>query len=386
MFDISNNSPGEEKRIVSTIEAGEVIERLEYEDTPDQPGLERRRFLRNTALAGGGSAALASLLAACGANGGGGDSGSGSGNFPKTRKFRFVFVCHVTTNPFFVPTQYGIEDACALVGASSQWTGSKTAKVSEMLDAFNTAVTSKADGIAIPLVDPKAFNSPVEKALGQGIPVMAYNADVPPPKNKRLCYIGQDLFLSGVEMGNRIVSLVPSGDVALFIATPGALNIQPRIDGAISAIKKSGKPINYKSIATGAEVNEELSRVDAYYLGHKDVKGMFAVDAGTTQALGQVMKKYKLAGKVKAGGFDTLPKILEALQAGDLDFSIDQQAYLQGFLPVLQLFLYKISGTLTGVAEVNTGLKFVTKDSADIYVSNPSRFEGSTKEQKVINA
>jgi simple sugar transport system substrate-binding protein len=187
-------------------------------------------------------------------------------------------------------------------------------------------------------------------------------------------------------MGNRIVSLVPSGDVALFIATPGALNIQPRIDGAISAIKKSGKPINTKSIATGAEINEELSRVDAYYIGHKDVKGMFAVDAGTTQSVGQVMKKYKLAGKIKAGGFDTLPKTLEALQAGDLDFSIDQQAYLQGFLPVLQLFIYKLSGSLTGIAEVNTGLKFVTKDSADIYVSDPSRFEGSTKKQKVINA
>jgi len=368
---------------VSTTEAGDVIERLEHADAP---GMERRKFLRRTALGGIGAAALGSMLSACGANGGDSGGGQGSGDFPKTRKFRFVFVCHVTTNSFFIPTQYGAEDACALLGTSFQWTGSKTAKVGEMLDAFNTALTSKADGIAVPLVDPKAFNAPVEKALSQGIPVMAYNADVPPPKNKRLCYIGQDLFESGVQLGERIVSLVPSGDIAIFIATPGALNIQPRIDGAISAIKKSGKPINTKSIATGAEVNEELSRIDAYYIGHKDVNGMFAVDAGSTQSLGQVMKKYKLAGKVKAGGFDTLPKTLEALQAGDLDFSIDQQAYLQGFLPVLQLYLYKLSGSLTGIAEVNTGLKFVTKDSADLYVSNPSRFEGSSEKQKVINA
>jgi simple sugar transport system substrate-binding protein len=53
---------------------------------------------------------------------------------------------------------------------------------------------------------------------------------------------------------------------------------------------------------------------------------------------------------------------------------------------VLQLFLYKLSGSQTGIAEVNTGLKFVTKDTADLYLSNPSRFEGSTKEQKAINA
>jgi simple sugar transport system substrate-binding protein len=112
---------------------------------------------------------------------------------------------------------------------------------------------------------------------------------------------------------------------------------------------------------------------------------MFAVDAGSTQAVAQVVQKYKLRDKgVKAGGFDTLTKTIELLKANQLDFTIDQQAYLQGFLPVVQLFLYKISGTQTGVAEVNTGLKFVEPAGADLYQSNPSRFEGSSKEQKVI--
>ena len=54
--------------------------------------------------------------------------------------------------------------------------------------------------------------------------------------------------------------------------------------------------------------------------------------------------------------------------------------------PVIQLFVYKISGGLTGPAESNTGLKFVTKDDAGTYSANPSRFEGSTEEQKVIRS
>jgi simple sugar transport system substrate-binding protein len=253
-----------------------------------------------------------------------------------------------------------------------------------MVNAMNTAIAGNVDGIAVCLTDQKAFNGPTEKALEAGIPVVSYNADTP---NSRLAYIGQDLFLSGVEMGKRIVELVPSGKVALFIATPGALNIQPRIDGAIQAIKDSGADIEYKSIATGAELNEELSRVDAYYIGNKDVKGMFAVDAGSTQSVGQVIEKYKLRDKgVKGGGYDTLPKTLELLQADQLDFTIDQQPYMQGFFPVMELYLYKISGGQTGPGEMNTGLKFVTKDDAGIYSSNPSRFEGSTKEQKVIRS
>jgi simple sugar transport system substrate-binding protein len=346
----------------------------------------RLEISRRAALAGGGAALLAAL-AACGKSSedNAAADGEGAGDFPKTPKYRFVFVNHVTTNPFFVPTQYGAEDACALLKCEYQWTGSETANVSEMVNAFNTAITGNADGIAIAITDQKAFNEPTDKALAAGIPVVSYNAD--DPNNARLAYIGQDLFLSGVEMGKRIVQLVPSGKIALFIATPGSLNIQPRIDGAIRAIKDSGKDIQYKTIATGAELNEELSRVDAWWLGNKDAKGMFAVDAGSTQSVGQVIEKYKLRDQdVKGGGYDTLPKTLELLQADQLDFTIDQQPYMQGFFPVLELYLYKISGGLTGPGEMNTGLKFVTKDDAGTYSANPSRFEGSTKEQKVIRS
>ncbi len=69
-------------------------------------------------------------------------------------------------------------------------------------------------------------------------------------RNKRLAYIGQDLFLSGQMMGERIVKLVGSGKVAIFIATPGQLNLQPRVDGAMDAIKKSGANIQAAMIAT----------------------------------------------------------------------------------------------------------------------------------------
>ena len=74
------------------------------------------------------------------------------------------------------------------------------------------------------------------RRCSSGIPVVAYNADA--AGNGRLAYIGQDLMVSGQQMGEHIVSLLPNGgDVALFIATPGALNIQPRIDGALATLK-----------------------------------------------------------------------------------------------------------------------------------------------------
>src|SRR6185312_917185 len=283
-------------------------------------GFDRRAFLRRSALTGVAAGSVGTLLAACGSSA----SSSGSSDiFGSHPSYKFTFVNHVTTNPFFVPTQYGIQDACSLLNMDYQWTGSATSDAGEMVRAVNSA-------IAAPIVDPSAFDKPIQAALDAGIPVFAYNADAPRgKKNPRLAYIGQDLYQSGYQMGERIVKLIDSGMVALFIATPGQLNIQPRLDGASDAIKKSGKKIEVQTIATGATVNEELSKIKSFYLGHQDLKGMFAVDAGSTQGVGQVIKEQKLTEKgVHGGGFDLLPTTIQLIKEGFLDFTIDQQPYV----------------------------------------------------------
>jgi len=238
----------------------------------------------------------------------------------------------------------------------------------------------------VAVVDKNAFKTPVDNALNQGIPVVSYNADGARgnPGTNRLAYIGQDLYVSGFQLGQRIASLMPGGDAVGFIATPGALNIQPRIDGAKDAIKQSGKSINFADVASGAELPKELSTIDAYYQGHKSLKGMFAVDAGSTENIGKVVQKYSLKSKgMVAGGFDLNPSTLQSIKAGNLDFTIDQQPYLQGFLPVLALWMYKLSGGLVAPSETNTGLLFVTKDNVDPYLTTKTRYEGSTTGQKL---
>jgi simple sugar transport system substrate-binding protein len=371
----------------------EVIERLEWSERKEEPTPESRfrAFSRRTALTGTAAGVAALVLDACGGSSNNSSNTSkaaagtpATGVFGEQSKFKFTFVNHVTTNPFFVPTKYGADDACKLLGCSYQWTGSESSNVNEMVNAFNSAISAKVDGIAVALVDLKAFNGPIKKALDAGIPVVGYNADA--PDSGRLAYIGQDLFVSGQEMGKHIIDLVGSGDVALFIATPGSLNIQPRIDGAIDTIKKSGKGITYHTVATGAAVPKELSVIDAYWLGHKDTKGLFAVDAGSTQGVAQVIKKYNIHNQVKGGGYDLLTPTIELLQAGQIDFTIDQQPYLQGFLPVLELYLYKASQTLTGLADVNTGLKFLDKETVKPYVSTKSRYEGSASAAGVTSS
>jgi len=358
----------------------------EAADTLDLGAVTRRRLLAGTGLASA-SLAATGLLAACGKKEQ--TAAASIGNFPKTPNWKFVFVNHVTTNPFFTPTQYGADDACKLLGCSFQWTGSANSVVAEMVNATNTAISGKADGLALAVVDKTAFKAPVNQALDAGIPVVSYNADGArdDPGTSRLAYVGQGLYESGYALGQRALTQVQSGDVVGFIATPGQLNIQPRIDGAQQAFTDAGGAVKFTAVATNADVTKGLSIIDAYVQGHPTLAGMLAVDAGSTQAVGQTVKKYTMRtkGLKVAGGFDLIPETLASIKSGDLDYTIDQQPYLQGFLPVLFLYLYKVSGGLLSPPQTNTGLLFVTKDNVTPYQNTQTRYEGSSTAVKLVD-
>jgi simple sugar transport system substrate-binding protein len=328
--------------------------------------LDRAAALRLAAAAAAAAAVPSSAHAA-------------AAGFPQPHpRWRFVFVNHALTNPFFVPARYGSADAARAFGVRVEWTGSSSSDVGQMVKAMKRAVDAGVDGIAVSIIDPTAFDGPTALALKHGIPVVAYNADGG-KANARLAYIGQDNYQSGLELGARLVSHVSSGDVYVFIATPNQQNIQPRVDGALDAIRDSGKPIRAHVVASGVEVGDELKRIEATYLAHKDLRGLFAVDAGSTAGVAKVMRKYKLHARgVRAGGYDLLPDTLQAIHDRDVDFTIDQQPYLQGFLPVLQLFQYRYSSGLVAPADTNTGLNFVTRQNVGRYLTTRSRYEGSS--------
>ena len=365
----------------------EAIETLNMKDGPS-----RRKLLEGAGLFSA-TAAASALIAACTSSStssatptaGASSSGTGNaavGNFPKTPPWQFWFVNHVTTNLFFVPTQNGMKDAAALLGLPApKWGGSTTSAATEMVSYLNTAIAAKANGIATTVITATSFTTPVKNAMDAGIPVISYNADgvvnngVADIGTNRLCYVGQALYNSGVAMGNRIKSLISSpGEVVIFIATPGSGNIQPRLDGATSVLKPAGFTV--KSAATGALTSGEGAAEKAFLTGAKaTIKGAFAVDAGSTEQLGPSLASVGL--KIPAGGFDLTPGTLTAINSGQLNFTIDQNPYLQGFLPVIYLYLFNLTGGLVAPPNTDTGLTFVTKSNVGPYLNTKTSYEGS---------
>jgi simple sugar transport system substrate-binding protein len=365
------------------LKVDEAIETLNMKDGPT-----RRRLISGAGLVSATAAASALLTACSSSSSASATAGAAIGNFPKTRAWQFWFVNHVTTNLFFVPTQYGFADAAALLGLPKpKWGGSINSAPADMVNYINTAIAAKADGIATTVINAKpsdtTFTTPVAAAMNAGIPVVSYNADGPiingvvTPGTNRLCYVGQALYLSGQQMGERIKSLAKPGTVVIFIATPGSANIQPRYDGAASVLTPAGYTVHLQ--ATGASTSGEGTAEKAYLIGNKaHLTGAFAVDAGSTELLGPQLASVGLAGKIPAGGFDLTPGTLTAINNGQIDFTINQDPYLQGFLPTLYLYLFNLTGGLVLPPDTDTGLTFVTKSNVGPYLNSSTTYTGST--------
>jgi simple sugar transport system substrate-binding protein len=359
----------------------EAIQTLNMGDSPT-----RRKLLAGTGLVSA-TAAASALLAACSSNSSSSSAAAGSGKnpFPSVPNQKYYFVNHADTNEFFTPTKYGFADAASLLGLPTPvWSGSATSSDSEMVSAANTAISAKAAGLATSVID-SSMATPVKNAMDAGIPVITYNADgiykngVPQIYTNRLAYVGQALYLSGQAMGEQIKTLVPGGgEIVIFIATPGTGNIQPRYDGAVSVL---GSSYQVKEIATSTVDAQELSNEKSYLLGNKGVKGAFAVDSGSTANLAAALKGAGVT--IPAGGFDTDPRTLDALKAGQLKFSIFQDPYLQGFLPVLYLYLYNLSGGQLAPPDTDTGLTVLNPGNVSQFLKN-SRFQGGSSAQMYL--
>jgi simple sugar transport system substrate-binding protein len=301
-------------------------------------------------------------------------------DLPPHPRWRFSFISHLTTSPLFVPLQYGIQDACALVRCDYRWTGSARGDTGEVVKALQSAVRSKADAIALPMIDREALKRPVDDALKAGIPVVAYHADAQ-AASRTLPFVGQDSYGAGVAVGRRIAKLVSSGDVTLLVAGRGVPPVEGRLQGALAGLRKAAPGVHAKVVSTTRDPYEVAARVERQ-LSESKLRGLFALEFDSSEGVQRAADKHDLRAKgVRAGGYGVLPTTLDLIRGGKLDFTLDEQPYLQGFVPAVQLLLVKLSGGLVEPANTALPLVFVTKANLRPYLAK-TRYEGSSSKQR----
>ena len=336
--------------------------------------IDRSNFL-SRAGAGAAGFSLAQMLGPAAAL-----AGDGGGDFPAHPRWRFVFVSHETLDPLFVATQFGAQDAAALVRCTMQWSGSPRGSVKETVKALRSAISDKADGIAVSVLDGAAIAPVADSAARAGIPLVAFNVDSG-SSGRRYAYVGENPRASGVNVGVEIARLAPTGTVVLFAPQQAKTWTERRLQGILTGLAASRRAPAATVVRLSGDAAKQQSAVEKAYARERGIRGLFAVDGLGTLACGRAISHLGLSAKgVKGGGYDLLPDDLELVADGTLDFVVDQQPYVQGFAPVLQLFLARISQGVVVPWDTETSV-LLRRSDVRMFLATKSRFEGSSSRQ-----
>jgi simple sugar transport system substrate-binding protein len=223
------------------------------------------------------------------------------------------------------------------------------------------AIDAKVDAIAVTLPDPKAIGPTVKKAVDAGIPVVAFNAGISDYQNYNvMSYFGSDESLAGETAGRR-ASDDGYKNLLCVIQFQGQVQLEARCNG----VKKTFTGNWQKIYVNGADRPSEQSTIAAKL--KQDPSIDFIVTLGAPDALAAMNAVKDSGSKAKVGTFDFNPQIPPRITSGELQWAIDQQPYLQGYLAVDSLWLYKNNGNVLGGGQPTlTGPFVVDKSNIDV--------------------
>ncbi|MEU9918497.1 sugar ABC transporter substrate-binding protein [Streptomyces sp. NPDC051001] len=223
------------------------------------------------------------------------------------------------------------------------------------------AIDQKVDGIALTAAKPDALKDVVAKAKAAGIPVVGFNSGVDDWKDLGMLeYFGQDENIAGQAFGERLDRLGAKHALCV-IQEQGQVALEARCAG----LKKGFGGKTDTLYVNGTDMPSVKSTITAKLMADSSIDQV--VTLGAPIALTAVQSLSDAGSKARIATFDLNKDVVKAVQEGTLEFAVDQQPYLQGYLAVDSLWLYKNNGNFSGggTAPVLTGPAFITEDNAD---------------------
>ncbi|WP_200946644.1 sugar ABC transporter substrate-binding protein [Janibacter sp. Soil728] len=317
------------------------------------------RISRVSVMATSAVAALA--LASCSSSGGkqedtGADAAGGKADTPE---MTVALITHAAPgDTFWDQVRAGAEDAAKKDNVKLEYTADPDGARQSTL--VQQAVDKKVDGIAVTLAKPDAMRANVEKAVGADIPVVALNGGMEDWKDMGvLSYFGQDETLAGEAAGERFTT-EKAGKVLCVIHEQGHVGLEARCKGVADKFKNTEKVY-----VKGTDTANVQSTLTAKLQQDKDITNVITLGAPiamvATKSIGEASSKAKLST------FDLNDDALKAIKDGKIEWAVDQQPYVQGYMAVDALWLRVQKGASMGGGQpVYTGPAFIDDKNVDI--------------------
>ncbi|WP_030812181.1 sugar ABC transporter substrate-binding protein [Streptomyces sp. NRRL F-2799] len=310
------------------------------------------------------AAAAALTLAGCSSGSGGKKAAEGGPGAPAgkadTPRMTVALVTHQSPgDTFWDIVRKGAEAAAAKDNIKLVYSADPSAGTQANL--VQNAVDQKVDGIALTLAKPGAMKDVIAKANLAEIPVVGLNSGLSDWKKLGLLqFFGQDESVAGEALGKKL-NEVGAKNIVCVIHEQGNVGLTQRCDG----VKKTFSGKTETLYVNGTDRPSVQSTITAKL--KQDSSLDHVVTLGAPFALTAVQSVADAGGKAEVATFDLNKDLTGAIKKGTIEFAVDQQPYLQGYLAVDSLWLYKNNGNYSGGGEqpVLTGPAFVDKSNVD---------------------
>jgi simple sugar transport system substrate-binding protein len=227
----------------------------------------------------------------------------------------------------------------------------------QLIDA---AVSQKVDGLVVSMANPDALKESIGKAVQAGIPVITINSGQDKSKEfGALTHIGQSEDIAGQGAGEQLKAAGVS-KLLCVVHEQGNIGLEQRCNGAKQTL--GGAVENLQ--VDGTNLADASSKIAAKLQSDSSVNGVLTLNPGVAISARDAIKNS--GSQAKLATFDLSGDVVDAIKNGEILFAVDQQQYLQGYLPIVFLYLYKTNlNTVGGGLPVLTGPGYVTKDNAD---------------------
>jgi simple sugar transport system substrate-binding protein len=310
------------------------------------------------------AAAAALTLAGCSSSSGGkkaeeSQAGASAGK-ATTPRMTVALVTHQSPgDTFWDIVRKGAEAAAAKDNIKLIYSADPNA--GNQANLVQNAIDQKVDGIAITLAKPDALKDVVSKAKAANIPVVGLNSGVSEWQKLGLMeFFGQDETVAGEALGKRLNEAGAKNAVCV-IQEQGNIGLTQRCDGVAKTFTGKLQTLN----VNGTDMPSVKSTMTAKLSQDKSID--YVVTLGAPFALTAVQSVADSGSKAKVATFDLNKDLTTAIDKGTIQFAVDQQPYLQGYLAVDSLWLYKNNGNYSGGGEqpVLTGPAFVDKTNVE---------------------
>jgi simple sugar transport system substrate-binding protein len=304
---------------------------------------------------------LAAFAAGCG--GDDDDSGADEGDdvaLTQGRDLTIAVITHGEGDSFWAVAKKGAEQAGKDMGVDVRYSESANdpQKQAQLIDA---AVTEKVDGIAVSAPNPDALEDPLAKAADAGIPIITLNSGQGDSADLgAITHVGQDEAVAGEAAGRR---LAEAGGKKLLcvVHEQGNIGLEERCKGATEGFGGDTENLQVKGVA---DVSTTLTEIQSKLESDDSVDSVLTLNPDIAVAARDATQAAN--SEAKLATFDLSGDVVAAVKAGEIQFAVDQQQYLQGYLPVVFLTLFnENANTVGGGLPVLTGPGFVDKANAD---------------------